>query len=97
MSSVLTGTIEEIADQADRILKTVAETAYSNAQEWDSRVDCLIKLADGSVVGEMIRLDLATEQRIREAGIRLKRRRLGLPVALENELWAPIAIVRRTP
>jgi hypothetical protein len=69
---LLTGAIEEIADHAERILKSVAETAYTNPQEWDNRIDCLIKLPDGSVVGEMISLHEATEERIRDAGIRLQ-------------------------
>src|SRR5262249_48460248 len=53
---MLTGTIEEVAEQAERVLSAVAPGAYCVPQEWDSRIDCLIALPNGSVVGEMIRL-----------------------------------------
>ena len=92
---MLTGSIDEISEQAEGILKSVAPTACCQAQEWDSRIDCLIKLRDGSVAAEMIRLSEATEQRIREAGERLEKRRLGIPVILKEELMPPMTIVRR--
>lgn len=95
--SLLTGSIEEIAEQAEKILTSVAPTACCQAQEWDSRIDCLIKLPDGSVAGEMVRLSEATEQRFLEAGERLEKRRLGIPVILQDELLPPIRIVRRDP
>jgi hypothetical protein len=93
---LLSGSIEEIAEQAERILKSVAPSAYTIAQEWDSRIDCLINLPDGHWVGEMIPLDQAAEQRIKEAGTRLEQRRLGIPVTLQDELWS-IKISRSKP
>ena len=93
-AAVLTGTIEEVAEKAEAILKTVAPTAYAAAQEWDDRIDCLIRLPDGSVVGEMVSLGEATEGRIREAGERIQKKFLGISVLLRDELWAPIRIVR---
>lgn len=89
---VLSGDTEAVAEQAERILKSVAPTAYCVAQEWDSRIDCLIKLPDGSVIGEMVPLHEATEERIRRAGARLQMRLHGVPVPLQNELLPPIRI-----
>ena len=91
---MLTGTIEEVAEQAERVLSAVAPGAYCVPQEWDSRIDCLIALPNGSVVGEMIRLNEADEKRIREAGERLRQRWLGVDVPLRNELRRPIKISR---
>jgi hypothetical protein len=78
---LLTGTIEEIAEQAKRILAAVAPDAWCQAQEWDNRIDCGIWLPDGTVVAEMIPLREATEPRIRGAGESLLKRRMGIPVA----------------
>jgi hypothetical protein len=89
---LLKGTIEEIAEQAERILTAIVEDAYCAPQEWDNRIDCLIRLKDGRVIGEMIGLDDAEEKRIQEAGERLKQRSLGLDIALVNELRPPIQI-----
>ena len=89
---LLTGTVGEVAEQAEVILKSIAPTAYTNAQEWDNRVDCLIRLPGGAVIGEMILVTEATEARIRCAGIRLQQRLLGVDVPLKNELWAPVRI-----
>jgi len=91
---MLAGTIEEIAERAERILSAVAAGAYCVPQEWDRRIDCVIKLPNGSVVGEMISLDNADEKRIREAGERLRQRWLGVDVELQDELKPPIRIVR---
>jgi hypothetical protein len=60
---MLMGSIEEIAEQAERILQSVAPTAFCTAREWDSRIDCAIRLPNGSVAGEMVRLREATEGR----------------------------------
>jgi hypothetical protein len=89
----LEGTIDEIAEQAERILAPIAPGAYCVPQEWDNRIDCLTRLPDGSVIGEMIAMAEATEQRIRDAGERLRQRQLGINVPLRDELRAPIRIV----
>ena len=94
---VLSGDIEAVAEQAESILKAVAPAAYCAAQEWDSRIDCLIKLPDGSGIGEMVSLNKATEERIRRAGARLQMRLHGMPVPLENELLPPIKIFEPSP
>jgi hypothetical protein len=92
--NLLTGTIEEVAEQAQRILASMAPGTWCQAQEWDGRIDCGIKLPDGSVVAEMILLRDATEARIKEAGERLLKRQKGIAVALHNELPPPILISR---
>jgi hypothetical protein len=94
---LLSGTIEEVAAQAQRLLASVAPGAWCQTQEWDSRIDCEIKLPDGSVVGEMVLLSEATEARIRAAGERLMKRKIGIPVALQDELKPPILLVRTPP
>jgi len=90
--NLLTGTIEEVAEQAERILASVAPGAWCQAQEWDGRIDCGIKLPDGGVVAEMVLLRDATDQRIKEAGERLLKRQKGIAVVLQNELTPPILL-----
>lgn len=90
---MLSGTIEETAHQAEEILRSIAEETYCVPQEWDNRIDCLIKLPDGRVFGEMVSLRDANEKRIREAGERLKRKARGEDVILVNELRSPIRIM----
>jgi hypothetical protein len=90
----LTGTIEQIAEQAERILAAVSTDTWCAAQEWDGRIDCGITMPDGSVAAEMILLHDATKARIREAGERLLKRQQGLPVVLQNELPQPYLISR---
>jgi hypothetical protein len=87
---LLTGSIDEIAEKAWRILKTIAPDAWCQEREWDNRLDCRIKQPDGKVVAEMILLRDATETRIKECGERLLLRQRGLSVALQDELLAPI-------
>jgi hypothetical protein len=88
----ISGTIEEVAEQAQRILTSVLPVAFCVAQEWDNRIDCVVNLSDGSCAGEMISLPKVTERRVREAGERLKLRQQGAKVQLEDELWRPIPI-----
>jgi hypothetical protein len=90
----LTGTIEEVAEQAERILASIALDTWCVTQEWDDRIDCGIKMPDGSIAAEMILLRDATEERIREAGERLLKRQQGIAVVLRNELPPPILISR---
>jgi hypothetical protein len=92
--NLMTGTIQEIEKQAETILVAVAPDAWCQAQEWDNRIDCCIKLSDGKVIGEMVSLTRVTEARIRQAGERLQKRKSGIEVTLHNELWPPIVITR---
>lgn len=79
----------QIERKAERLVSSIAPGAFCTAQEWDHRIDCVLKLDDGSVVGEMVSLSDVTEQRLREAGDRLRRRAEGENIALENELRPP--------
>ncbi len=87
-------TISDIAELAEQVLQSVAPTAFVQAQEWDNRIDCSVKLPNGSVIGEMVSLQHATEARIRDAGVRLQQRLQGIDVPLENKLLPPILIRR---
>jgi hypothetical protein len=91
---LLTGSIEEISEQAQKIVNMIASDIWCQAQEWDDRIDCMIKLPDGSLTGEMIGLTEATEARFREAAERLLKRQQGIDVPLHNELRPPILITR---
>jgi hypothetical protein len=88
------GTIEEAAAEAQTLLSRLAHGAVCVAQEWNDRIDCLLKLPDGSVVGEMVPVSELTESRIREAGERLRQRGEGIEVPLVNELHPPVRITR---
>ena len=81
---------------AERLLNSIVPGAACVGQEWDSsRVDCCLKLPDGTVVGDlMVALSDLTESRIRATGERLRQRAEGIDVPLVNELQAPILIVR---
>jgi hypothetical protein len=81
--------------QAEKLLGAIAPGALCVAQEWDARVDCILKLPDGTVVGEMVAATDLTESRVRDAGERLRQRAEGKAVPLVNELRPPIRIVPR--
>jgi hypothetical protein len=89
---ILTGTIDEISDQAEKILAAIVPGAWCQAQEWDNRIDCGVKQPDGSVATEMIALEEATVTRIKASGERLLQRQRGIHVPLQNELPRPILI-----
>ena len=91
---LLIGSIDEISEQAEQIVTAIAPDAWCQAQEWDNRIDCGIKLPDGKVVAEMIGLTEATEARFKAAAERLLNRQQGIDVPLQNELPAPILITR---
>jgi hypothetical protein len=65
-------------------------------QEWDGRVDCLVRLSDGRTIGEMIRLADLTDERLRETGERLRLAREGVDVTLVDPVLPPI-LIRRMP
>ena len=88
------GSPAEIVEQAEEILRAIVEGGYCVAQEWDDRVDCLVRLANGQVVGEMIPFEDFSEERIRAAAERLRRRREGFEEPLVNELTPPFRIAR---
>jgi len=86
------GSIEDGVADAEKVLSQVAPGAVCVAQEWDDRVDCLIKLADGSVVGEWVTVSQLTEARVREVGKRLRLRSEGIEVPLVNEIPPPLRV-----
>jgi hypothetical protein len=89
------GGIDERARQAEKLLSRIVPGAICVPQEWDSRIDCLLELGDGRVVGEMVALSQLTEQRIRETGERLRQHGQGVEVPLVDELHPPVRIVSR--
>ncbi len=81
----------ELAANATELLVAIIPEAFCTAQEWDNRLDCEVRLADGATVGEKIRIgELTTAERLR-------RRRAGEPVQLVNPLSPPILIRRQPP
>ena len=90
----LAGLWSMLAEQVDSILTQVAANSFCIAQEWDHRVDCLVRLPDGKIAGEMVSLKDLTEERLRQTGERLRRRAAGDDVELVNALWGPIRIER---
>jgi len=62
---------------------------------WDNRIDCLLKLPDGSIVGEMVLVNELTERRLQATGERLQKRAEGIDVPLVNELQSPVKITPR--
>lgn len=82
----------QLEKKAERLISSIAAGAFCTAQEWDHRLDCAIKLADGRVVGEMVALCEVNEQRLRETAERLRKRAEGGDVPLVNELRPPIRI-----
>jgi hypothetical protein len=83
-----------LIEKAEQIVSSIAPGASCTAQEWDRRIDCGIKLSDGSFVAEMISLRDLTEDRLRATGDRLGRRVKGEQVQLVNELKPPLWIGR---
>ena len=88
------GSLEQAAAEAEELLSRVAPGAVCVPQVWDNRIDCLLKLPDGSVVGEMVAVGELTANRIREAGERLRQRAEGIEVPLADKLQQPIRITR---
>jgi hypothetical protein len=86
---VLTGTIDEIAAKAERILVAIVPSAWCQAQEWDSRIDCAVIQPDGRMAAEMVSLKEATKTRIKATAQRLLQRHKGIQVPLQNELLPP--------
>jgi hypothetical protein len=89
---VFQGTIEQAAAEAEKLLSSIAAGARRVPQQWDQRVDCVLNLPDGSVIGEMVPLNELTERRVVATGERLLKRAQGIDVPLVNELRAPSRI-----
>jgi hypothetical protein len=80
----------DLAEKSELLLKSVAPEAFCTAQEWDNRIDCEVRQADGRFVAEMIRLEEVSADRVLRAAERLQRRTLGEDVQLVNERRLPI-------
>jgi hypothetical protein len=74
------------------ILVSIVEGAFCTVQEWDNRIDCCLKLDDGTIVGEMVSLSGLNAQVIQAVGARLKLRRSDVSFKLQNELSPPVRI-----
>lgn len=104
----LPGTAHREWDEADRLLEdlvhasnvivsSICTGAFCTPQEWDQRIDCEIKLPDGSFVGEMISLSKISETRLQETAERLRRLVAGEAVSLVDALRGPTAIIQAKP
>ena len=88
------GTIQEIAEKAQRLLRSLVPNSHCTAHEWDDRIDCTARLPNGTeIVGEMISISEVTEERILETATRLRQKQLGEDVQLVDELPQPIHIL----
>jgi hypothetical protein len=91
---LLIGSIDEISEQAKQIVAAIAPDAWCEVQDWDDRIDCMILLPDGSMIGEMVGLSEATALRFREAAERLLKWQRGIAVPLQDELRPPIFLFK---
>jgi hypothetical protein len=94
---MLSGPIEEVATQAEKVLlSSITGEAFCVAQEWAQRVDCWVRLPDGSLIGETIAVGALTESRVRETANRLQKRVEGLPIPLVDEIAPPVRLVQQS-
>jgi hypothetical protein len=82
----------QLERKAERILSSIVPGVMCTAQEWDHRIDCTIRLADGSMVGEMVGLRHLTEDRLKQTGDRLRRLAEGEDVQLVDAVTSPRVI-----
>ena len=78
---------------AEEILSSVVEGGFCCVQPWDNRIDCCLKLSDGKVIGEMVRLAELSGRVLREVGERLRCREMDPGAPLLNELRPPVRIL----
>lgn len=84
---------EEEITTLQEVLSKILPDAVLVMQDWDNRVDCLLRLPDGTVLGEMISFEELDAARIQESGDRLKMRLCGQEVQLVNEIVQPSRMV----
>ena len=75
----------QLETRAQEILRKTCPEAWCTAQEWDNRIDCLVRLKNGAIVGEMISLPDVTAARLTETASRLHR-----PTGEDIDLIDPI-------
>ncbi len=88
----MTSGMNRLAGKAEALLATIAPGAVCVPQEWDERVDCLLTLADGRVIGEMFKVEELTDSRIRQTAERFRRWSDGVEVELVNPIRPPVKI-----
>lgn len=88
--------IEEKAAEAEHLLQAELPGATCVPQEWDERVDCWVKLADGSLIGEKIPIAELSERRVIATRRRLKKRIAGSANSLINEIRGPVRLAAPT-
>ncbi len=82
----------ELAAKADGLITSILPPAFCTAREWDNRIDCAVKQADGMIVGEMISLEELSAERLQETAKRLRRKLGGEHVQLVGEIRPPLYI-----
>jgi hypothetical protein len=82
----------ELATRAEEIVSSIVREAFCTAQEWDNRLDCSVKLRNGTIVGEMISLRELSRERLSETADRLRRKLAGEDVQLISEILPPTFI-----
>lgn len=83
---------DEIAKRAQVTLSAIVPGVRCVPQEWDGRIDCFIKMPDGSLAGEMILVERLSEEQLSAVADRLKRRASGDATPLINEIRRPARI-----
>ena len=83
-----------LAAEAALRIKRAGVDAVCTPQEWDHRIDCVVRLKDVRTVGEMISLPNLTEERLIETAGRLALARDGHSVQLVNEIRRPVPLGR---
>jgi low affinity Fe/Cu permease len=86
--------IQEMAADIEHTMRKILPTVVCIPQDWDNRIDCMIRLEDGTAVGEMLGLDDLTPKRIRQTAERLRRKLAGETVTLIGEVSTPVRIAR---
>lgn len=72
----------ELEEEVRRVLTAAEPQASCAARRKDRKIECAVRLPDGTEVGEMIALRDLTEERLEATGERLRRRAAGEKVPL---------------
>jgi hypothetical protein len=89
-------TAEEAARHVECTLHPILPELFCIPQEWDDRIDCLVRLQTGEVVGEMLSLAEVRDTEIINIADRLRRVLNGEPsTSLRNAIWS--ARIRKPP
>ena len=87
----------QLTAMAEALVASVAPEARCTAQEWDNRLDCMVRLPDGAIVGEMVVLGDLMSKRLRETAERLQRIASGERVQLIRKIDLPVHLGRPLP